>query len=250
MCPENLPPTRPRVDVVHVGREAPESWTAAVYLCGPTPTDPATSSWRPDAVAALRSSWTGAGRLVVFLPEPPADGAYPAYSEQVAWEEDAMRRADVVLFWIPRHLPRLPGLVSNVKWGSWCDSGRAVLGTPPEAHRMEYLLHFAEALGVPVASTIEEAAGAALRSVGSGGARSGGERAIPLTVWRTDSFRTWYHRRVEAGDRILDARVDWYSPPSARDGASWLLTATILPGAGGGPTEIRVLEAQGRGVLI
>ncbi|GGZ81611.1 hypothetical protein GCM10010308_63300 [Streptomyces vinaceusdrappus] len=45
---------------------------------------------------------------------------------------------------------RLPGLVSNIKWGVWYDSGRVVLGAPPEAERMACLLHFAEAFGVPV----------------------------------------------------------------------------------------------------
>ncbi|AZM87953.1 nucleoside 2-deoxyribosyltransferase domain-containing protein [Streptomyces sp. W1SF4] len=239
------------VTVVHVGQEPPASWAAAVYLCGPTPTDPAEPSWRPDAVAALRSLWSGAGRLVVFLPEPAPGGDYPAYPDQIAWEEEAMSRSDVVLFWIPRDMARLPGLVSNVKWGTWYDSGRAVLGTPPQAERMEYLLHFAGARDVPVARTLAEAATAALRAVGPGGARSGGERAVPLTVWRTEPFRAWYAARREAGDRLLDARVEWYAPPAEPGGAAdWLLTVTVAPGDGSGPAVARLLAAQGQGMLM
>ncbi|MEU3403587.1 hypothetical protein ABZ766_06440 [Streptomyces sp. NPDC006670] len=68
------------------------SWTAAVYLCGPTPADPAEPSWRPDAVAALWSLWSGAGRLAVFLPEPMSGGSYPAYADQVAWEPGVERQ--------------------------------------------------------------------------------------------------------------------------------------------------------------
>ncbi|MEU6314476.1 nucleoside 2-deoxyribosyltransferase domain-containing protein [Streptomyces sp. NPDC047014] len=240
-----------RVEVVHVGQEAPESWAAAVYLCGPTPADPAEPSWRPDAVAALRSAWSGAGRLVVFLPEPVPGGAYPAYGDQIVWEEEAMRRSDVILFWIPRDMARLPGLVSNIKWGSWCDSGRAVLGTPPEAERMAYLLHFAGTLGVPVERTLEGAAAAALRTVGPGAARSGGERAVPLTVWRTEPFRTWYAACRQAGDQLLDARVDWYAPGAGPEGADgWLLTVTVAPGDGSGPAVARLLAAQGQGMLM
>ncbi|MBW5480586.1 hypothetical protein GPJ59_01370 [Streptomyces bambusae] len=239
------------VEVVHVGQEPPESWAAAVYLCGPTPTDPAEPSWRPDAVAALRSAWSGAGRLVVFLPEPVSGGGYPAYADQIAWEEDAMRRSDVILFWIPRDMARLPGLVSNIKWGSWCDSGRAVLGAPPEAERMAYLLHFADALGVPVERTLTGAAGAALRAVGPGSVRSGGERAVPLTVWRTEPFRTWYAACREVGNQLLDARVEWYAPAAGPDGAAaWLLTVTVAPGGGGGPATGRLLAAQGQGMLM
>ncbi|MEU2391533.1 nucleoside 2-deoxyribosyltransferase domain-containing protein [Streptomyces sp. NPDC007369] len=246
------PATAPsEVEVVHVGQEPPESWAAAVYLCGPTPADPAEPSWRPDAVAALRSLWSGAGRLVVFLPEPVPGGSYPAYADQIAWEEDAMHRSDVVLFWIPRDMARLPGLVSNIKWGAWCDSGRAVLGAPPEAERMAYLLHFAHALGVPVERTLAGAADAALRAVGPGAARGGGERAVPLAVWRTEPFRTWYAERRQAGDRLLDARVDWYAPQAGPDRApAWLLTVTVAPGDGSDPVVSRLLAAQGQGMLM
>ncbi|GGZ01922.1 hypothetical protein GCM10010300_52470 [Streptomyces olivaceoviridis] len=91
-----------------------------------------------------------------------------------------MRRSDVVPFWIPREMHGLPGLVSNVKWGAWYDSGRAVSGAPPEAERMAYLLHFAEEFGVPVERALPGAAEAALRAVGRGSHRTGGGRAVPL----------------------------------------------------------------------
>ncbi|MFI5620933.1 nucleoside 2-deoxyribosyltransferase domain-containing protein [Streptomyces sp. NPDC051567] len=245
------PPTEPVVDVVHVGQDPPASWAAAVYLCGPTPVDPAEPSWRPDAVAALRAAWTGTGRLAVFLPEPVPGGGYPAYEDQIAWEEDAMRRSDVILFWIPRDMARLPGLVSNIKWGTWCGSGRAVLGAPPEAERMAYLLYFAGALGVPVERTVEGAAAAALRAVGPGEERTGGERSVPLAVWRSREFRAWYAGRREAGDRLLDARVDWYAPAAGPDGAAaWLVTVEVVPGDGSGPAARRLLAAQGQGMLM
>lgn len=238
------------VEVVYVGQEPPESWDASVYLCGPTPTDPAEPSWRPAALAALRAAWDGPGRLAVFLPEPAADGSYPAYADQIAWEEESMRRSDVVLFWIPRDMNRLPGLVSNIKWGVWYDSGRAVLGAPPEAERMAYLLHFAEAFGVPVERTLAGAAGAALHAVGRGSRRTGGERAVPLTVWRSRPFQRWYAVRQAAGCRLLDARVEWYERATAPDGApAWLLTATVA-GDGASPSVCRLLSAQGQGMLM
>ncbi|MGW7091215.1 nucleoside 2-deoxyribosyltransferase domain-containing protein [Streptomyces sp. NPDC054874] len=236
------------VHVVHVDEEAPASWAAAVYLCGPTPADPAEPSWRPEAVAALRATWRGAGTLAVFLPEPAPGGSYPVYAAQIEWEENAMRRSDVILFWIPRDMERLPGLVSNIKWGAWCDSGRAVLGAPPEAERMAYLLHFAEALGVPVERLITGAAGAALRAVGPGSPRTGGERSVPLPVWRSEPFRAWYAERTGAGDRLLDARVEWYAREG--DGAAWLLTVTVAPSDGSAPAVHRLLSAQGQSLLM
>ncbi|MEU3680441.1 nucleoside 2-deoxyribosyltransferase domain-containing protein [Streptomyces sp. NPDC030592] len=251
MSTESLTEAPASVEVVYVGQEQPESWDAAVYLCGPTPTDPEEPSWRPSAVAALRAAWDGAGRLAVFLPEPTADGSYPPYADQIAWEEEAMRRSDVVLFWIPREMNRLPGLVSNIKWGVWYDSGRAVLGAPPEAERMAYLLHFAEAFEVPVERTLQEAAGAALRAVGRGSRRTGGERAVPLVVWRSERFQRWYATLRSAGCRLLDARLEWYEQAAAPDGEpAWLLTIIVAPVDGAVPSVHRLLSAQGQGMLM
>ncbi|MEU6760234.1 nucleoside 2-deoxyribosyltransferase domain-containing protein [Streptomyces sp. NPDC046685] len=264
------------VVIVHVDEQPPTAWWAAVYLCGPTPTDPREPSWRPAAVAALREGWAGPGTLVVFVPEPSAGGRYPAYAEQIAWEEEAMRLSDVIAFYIPRDMTRLPGLVSNIKWGAWCGSGRAVLGAPPEADRMEYLMHFAEALGVPVARSAEATVRAALDRIGPGVHRTGGERAVPLQVWRTGPFQRWYAQRLAAGDRLLDARVEWYGPQATASGtegtpapgtpapgspapvdaahpADWLLSVTLAPaGASAGPGEVRarLLATQGQGMLM
>ncbi|WP_246430656.1 hypothetical protein [Streptomyces rectiverticillatus] len=126
-----------------------------------------------------------------------------------------------------------------------------MLGAPPEAERMAYLLHFADGLGVPVERTLLGAAGAALRAVGAGSRRTGGEWAVPLTVWRSAPFPTWYADRRAAGDRLLDARVEWYAPHAGPDGgAAWLLTVTIAPGDGSAPAVGRLLSAQGQGLLI
>ncbi|MGJ3561950.1 hypothetical protein ACR6C2_42225 [Streptomyces sp. INA 01156] len=73
-----------------------------------------------------------------------------------------MRRSDVVLFWIPRTMNRLPGLVSHIKWG--CDTTRA-----------------------------------GRCSVRRGSRRTGGERAVPLVVWRSEHFQRWYATRRAAG---------------------------------------------------
>ncbi|MFH8344362.1 nucleoside 2-deoxyribosyltransferase domain-containing protein [Streptomyces sp. NPDC018045] len=213
--------------VVHVDQRLPRQWSGAVYLSGPTPTDPQVPSWRGEAVAALRKLWSGSGRLAVFVPEPSPGGDYPDYADQIAWEEEAMRLSDVVAFYIPRRMPRLPGLVSNIKWGAWHDSGRVVLGTPPEADRMEYLLHFAKELGVPVAHTIEDTARAALEMVGGGAPRQAGERAVPLLVWRSARFREWYAARTAVGDELLDARVEWYRHRPGARSDDWSLSVSV-----------------------
>jgi hypothetical protein len=69
----------------------------------------------------------------------------------------------VVAFWIPRNLPRLPGLTSNFELGLWLRSGKVVLGAPPGADAMDYLLHAAQRAGVRCATTLAETLDLALQ---------------------------------------------------------------------------------------
>ncbi|MEU5426320.1 nucleoside 2-deoxyribosyltransferase domain-containing protein [Streptomyces olivoreticuli] len=213
--------------VIRAGRPLPASWTASVYLCGPTPLDPAVPSWRAEAVHHLGRLWDGDGELAVFLPEPEA-GEPLSYPDQIRWEEDAMRMSDVVLFYVPRALPSLPGLVTNVKWGAWHRTGRVVLGSPAEAERNEYLLHFAHELEVPVAGSVEETTRRALARLGSGARRSGGERRIPLQLWSTPEFRRWYGEQRAAGRVLCSAEVLWAEGGPARE---WALRAVLAEAA-------------------
>ncbi len=191
--------------VVRSGEELPLAWQAAVFLAGPSPRSPEVASWRPEMIDLLAARWTCDGPLVVFVPEPFAED----WSAQVEWEERCLHLADVVLFWVPRDLETLPGLTTNVEWGMWHDSGRAVLGAPPDAPSNRYLFHYARKHGVPTASTPAETAEAALREIGSGAYRRAGERSVPLPVWRTEEFRQWYAAQSAAGNTLLDGRVVW-----------------------------------------
>jgi hypothetical protein len=85
------------MNVVYTLQDAPETLTSAIFLAGPTPRDPDTPSWRPEALAALeRAGYDG----VVFVPEYEGEWAEDyEYSEQVEWEEKYLNMADVILFW-------------------------------------------------------------------------------------------------------------------------------------------------------
>ncbi|HWM04498.1 MAG TPA: nucleoside 2-deoxyribosyltransferase domain-containing protein, partial [Actinophytocola sp.] len=122
--------------VVRAGEEPPDRWAASLFLAGPTPRTPDVASWRPEAMAEIERRWAGPDELVVFLPEPRG-AVWPEYEHQRTWELYWGDRCDVVLFWIPRG-PGMPALTTNDEWGRWKDSGRVVLGTPPEAQSVRY----------------------------------------------------------------------------------------------------------------
>jgi hypothetical protein len=203
------------VVLVYAREQPPDDWHAAVFLAGPTPRDAAVASWRPAAIELLRERWEGDGRLVVFVPEH-RHGVYDDYPGQVEWEERCLHLADVVLFYVPRDLATLPAFTTNVEWGMWYDSGRVVFGAPPDAPGNRYLLHHAAKREVPVATTLDGTVSAALAGLGAGVHRTGGEREVPLLIWRTESFRRWYAAQRAAGNTVRGARLLWtFSPGSA-----------------------------------
>ena len=143
----------------------------SIFLAGPTPRSPEVASWRPEALKALAEAGFDG---TVYLPEPRSKGVSRSYDEQVGWETDALTAATCIMFWVPRDLapdangyPRMGALTTNVEFGAWMKSGKAVLGYPPAAQKMGYLMWHAQREGVPVhhdlASTVQEAMNMALR---------------------------------------------------------------------------------------
>jgi hypothetical protein len=196
------------MNVVYTLQDAPETLTSAIFLAGPTPRDPDTPSWRPEALAALeRAGYDG----VVFVPEYEGEWAEDyEYSEQVEWEEKYLNMADVILFWVPRDIEGgLPAFTTNIEWGKWQYTGKCVLGFPEGADKMRYLAADAEREGVPTADTVEGTILAALYMIGEGAERTGGERDVPVHIWRTESFQSWYKAQVGAGNRIDGAKALW-----------------------------------------
>ncbi|WP_197717024.1 nucleoside 2-deoxyribosyltransferase domain-containing protein [Glycomyces terrestris] len=203
------------VVVVHANETPPEWWDAAVFLAGPLPRSAAVPSWNPEAVRHLRERWRHDGRLVVFTPEL-REGVLADYTGQIEWEHRGLHDADVILFWVPRDLETMPALTTNIEYGAWYDSGKVVFGAPPSAPKNEYLRYLAESRGVPVADRLDAAAGAALDLIGAGARREGGERSVPLLVWRTESFQTWYGAQRAAGNVLEGARLEWTFRVGAR----------------------------------
>lgn len=231
------------MNIVYAKAPFPESWISSIFLAGPTPRDTETPSWRPEALRLLsEAGYQGA----VFVPEVE-DGEWKsgpdAYLEQVEWEEKGLNLADVILFWVPRDMEKMPALTTNVEFGRWVTSGKCVLGAPPEAKSVKYLkwmLH--EDAGGEMKTSLKEAVQASLVRINSlagsetfskeegwrGNLRSGGERQVPLHIWMTQSFQNWYTSQVQAGNRLDEAKLLWhFAMPKAKKVFSWVLWVKI-----------------------
>lgn len=137
----------------------------SVFLAGPTPRSSEVASWRPAAVAEFERQWPGGETLHLLIPETGAGEYATHYDDQVEWEWAGLDGASAILFWIPRDLRTLPGFTTNVEFGLYAASGRAVLGCPPDCpnpERNRYLLRLAARYAVPVADTLAGTVAAAL----------------------------------------------------------------------------------------
>jgi len=146
-------------EAIYVLESIPHPPAKAIYLAGPVPRDQSELSWHSEAEEEIRRAGFGG---YIIVPRFRAD-AIGDSKAQIEWEHQAMSRADALLFWIPRTLWTLPGLTSNLEWGIWHDSGKAVLGAPPDAPKMRYLRFYADLVGAPRADTLREAAGIAVK---------------------------------------------------------------------------------------
>jgi len=111
----------------------------SVFLAGPTPRSKDVESWRPVALKMFnQSKFNG----TIMLPEMRHgwDQEY-AYKSQIEWELEAMEKADMVLFWIPRHLETMPAFTTNTEFGIWIakDPSKIRIGIPNSAVKCDYI---------------------------------------------------------------------------------------------------------------
>jgi len=115
------------MEFIYARQTFPETFLKSLYLAGPTPRDANALSWRPKALELLASvGYDG----VVFIPEAEDGQRSNDYDQQMDWELDAMRRSDIILFWIPADREILPANTTRVEFGLQIYSGKVILGIP------------------------------------------------------------------------------------------------------------------------
>ncbi len=113
----------------------------SIFLAGPTRRDERKDlSWRRDAEKILEKlGFDGIVYVPEFKDNVPWDGKY--LKRQTDWEWTALNRADVIVFWIPRELEKMPGFTTNVEFGRYITMKpeSVILGYPDFACKMGYL---------------------------------------------------------------------------------------------------------------
>ncbi len=219
---------------VYALEDLPDPCRASLFLAGPTPRDPVTQGWRPEALRLLAGlGYEGA----VVIPEPRGGEWCHSHTEQVEWEVAMRARADLIAFWVPRELATMPAFTTNVEFGEDYDSCRCLYGRPPEAPKCRYLDVRWEAVTARAPhDSLHGVLAEAVAILGMGAERYGAQRDVPLAVWRSELFTEWHCAQTAAGHALRQFRVRHMQPHGPRHPASPLtgfLAWTAVAEAGG-----------------
>jgi hypothetical protein len=113
-----------------------ESNPNSIMLCGGTPRSEFVKSWRPEALQILDSmNFNGQ----VLVPESSTGRVSSDYLNQVEWEYKALESAGCIAFWVNRDMLNFFCLTTNVEFGRYVGSGKAIYGRPEGAPHTSYL---------------------------------------------------------------------------------------------------------------
>jgi 8-oxo-dGTP pyrophosphatase MutT (NUDIX family) len=183
-----------------------------IFLAGPNPRykdgDVVEETWRHKAIQYLEDmNYTGH----VFIPLPKrcfhlggiVSNPVTDYNHQVEWEDKAMARADILLFYVDRR-NGLQGLTTNIEFGRYLDSGRMVYARPNDAENIRYLDEQVRNRGgivyednnSPTAGewscALKQALYKTVQRLGDGALRVRGDVNVPLLFWKSPQFQDWY----------------------------------------------------------
>lgn len=113
----------------------------SIFLAGPTSrANVFEKSWRNEAVKFLENfNFNG----TVFIPEfsKPKQFTNNDWSQSTAWEKEFMDSATCILFWVPRKIPNMLGLTTNLEFGYYIAKRpeNIILGYPKDADEVEWM---------------------------------------------------------------------------------------------------------------
>ena len=108
----------------------------SIFLAGPTPRSEEVISWRKEAIEILKKNGYDG---IVYVPEYSTNKPREGYEDQVLWERDGLMSSSLIIFWIPRSIPKMMGLTTNVEFGYYLHTNKVLYGRPDNSEKNTYL---------------------------------------------------------------------------------------------------------------
>ncbi len=202
------------MQIVFSDQPLPTKFKKSLFLAGPSPRNHFQTNWRKQAVTILESlNFDG----VVFVPIPENvfynKSAFSVeYNAQVEWEKKARKQSDAIMFWVDRDIASNQfGLTTNVEFGQDLQTGKCWYGRPDESDNNRYLDNLAIDNNLKIYNDLgvqlEEVTGWLDKNQQY---RENGEVNVPLFIWNTSQFQSWYSQLKQNGNELCDATVQHF----------------------------------------
>lgn len=203
-------------NIVFSDQKIPQKITKSVFLAGPSPRKKEVLDWRHEALSLFeKNEFNG----TIFIPVPKErfygkdDSPDWTYDNQVDWECKARSVSDIILFWIPRSIDRnkkdlgMPAFTTNIEFGEDLHSGKIMYGRPDNAEKCRYLDKRILEIKETVYNNLNDFIIHVISQLGEGSFREGGEVYVPLFIWESEQFQSWYTQLKENGNKLVHAKL-------------------------------------------
>lgn len=225
-----------KFNIIFSDQPIPQKIIKSVFLAGPSPRNKDSLDWRHEALSLFeKNEFNG----TIFIPVPKErfygkeDSHDWTYDNQVAWECHARSVSDTILFWVPREIEHtkkdlgMPAFTTNIEFGEDLHSGKIIYGRPDNAQKCRYLdKRIIEIKGV-VYHKLEDLIIACIRNLGEGSLRQQGEVFVPLFIWNSEQFQSWYSQLKENGNQLINAKLLYHMKISGQHLFSFILSVNI-----------------------
>ena len=217
--------------LIFVDSDTPQSIAQSVFLAGPSPRSKDAIEWRHEALSYLESiNFKGH----VFIPVPEKrfyghdDSKDWTYDSQVEWECKFRHISDLIVFWIPRNISEgMPAFTTNIEFGEDLNSGKIVYGRPDSAEKCRYLDKRIIDKKLPVFDNLHKMLDYAVEQMKGGSVRNLGEIYIPLFIWNSEQFKSWYKNLKLAGNTLHSAKLLHHTEFSNKKVFCYILSVNI-----------------------
>ena len=153
-------------------QEVTDAQGPVIFLAGPTVRghqQHLLPSWRTTAVEILEGLKFEGSVVIPEFSNPDGDDRHKLWIPK--WEYNGLKRADCILFWIPR-TKELIGLTTNWEHGYWVGRkiSKVVYGRPEDSYRNNYpdfmweFIHGELGVGFSIYTTLEDTLKAAIHT--------------------------------------------------------------------------------------